>query len=129
MDWSPSPFEIRFWGKVNYPVNPDDCWHWGAAIDPRTGYGRIGLGRRKDGVGNAHKVAYELIYGHVDNGYLVCHKCHNRACVNPRHLYQGTHSDNIRDSWACGNRTMTPAMRENLKRARAKKSALEKRVK
>lgn len=59
----------------------------------RGGYGQVRLGRM---VG-AHRLAYALHYG-VDPGELhVLHRCDRPACVNPEHLFLGTHQDNMRD--------------------------------
>jgi HNH endonuclease len=45
-----------------------------------------------------HRLVYRLVNGPIKEGYIICHKCDRKGCINPDHLFQGTDSDNHRDS-------------------------------
>ena len=84
----------RFWSKVNKSTG---CWNWTAAKSKK-GYGRFKLNGKLE---SPHVISYQLFYNEETKGKDVCHKCDNPSCVNPRHLFLGSRSDNMMD---CSNK-------------------------
>lgn len=88
----------QFWAKVN---KTDSCWEWTGTI-MRGGYGHFSINNRYK---QAHRVSYQMNVGAIPAGLCVLHRCDNRRCVRPDHLFLGTQKDNAQDAIAKGRFT------------------------
>ena len=81
----------RFFDKVQITSH---CWLWMATTF--NGYGLLGFNGKTV---RAHRFSYELFVALIEPGKMILHRreCGNRNCINPHHLYMGTHADNMRD--------------------------------
>lgn len=94
--------DFRFWRKI-YKNEETGCWEWTRSLTS-TGYGSAYHNGKMIG---AHVLSYILHTGkEIPENHEICHICDNRKCVNPDHLFVGTHKDNMRDMKSKGRQNL-----------------------
>ena len=96
----------RFLERVG---DKSDCWVWTGGVNTG-GYGMFWTGNRNT---LSHRYAYEKYVGKIPKGMLACHRCDNRRCVNPKHIFIGTHQDNTIDAFQKGRGNDLGAIHRN----------------
>ena len=74
------------------PITESGCLLWMGRWKP---YGTVSIDGKQKSV---HRVAWELAYGPISQGYFVCHHCDVPACIRIDHLFLGTCRDNNDDA-------------------------------
>lgn len=73
------------------------CWTWMGALFQGSGYGQFSNRMLAKSPTTAHRASWEIHKGPIPEGKMILHKCDNRKCVNPEHLYVGNNSENMID--------------------------------
>jgi len=84
--------ELRFC-KIGWDIDANGCWNWSGFRNDK-GYGKF----VHPGGQLAHRFSYSFCDGKIFDKMEIMHLCHNRSCVNPDHLQQGTHVENMRQA-------------------------------
>jgi hypothetical protein len=92
----PKPLTNRKRFEKRFSIDSNGCWIWQSKNRHKFGYGkfRIWPGRKTY---DAHRAAWLIYKGEIPAGQWILHRCGVAACVNPEHLYLGTHLRNMRD--------------------------------
>lgn len=105
--YKPITNHIDFWKRVAITADENKCWLWQGAYYAR-GYGQLRYGGKLQ---YAHRISYYFSTGKFPT-QCVLHSCDNPPCVNPNHLREGTHRENMDDAVKRGR--MRPKLHKNL---------------
>ena len=126
--WQPT--QEWFWSRVDkrgpkIPYVWGRCWVWNRYLNSTSGYGMVrpttARGQKEFATLTAHRVAWELVYVPIPAGVLVLHRCDNRACVRPSHLFLGDDKANSEDMKQKGRERKAHGEEQHLAKLTARK--------
>ena len=88
---------------------PDSCWLWLGGVS--AGYGTVSINGQPT---RSNRASWLLHKGPIPDGLVVCHECDTPLCVNPAHLFLGTHNDNNQDKVIKGRQTCGEAVANSI---------------
>lgn len=97
----------KFFNKVK---KTNGCWLWNGAKNSY-GYGSFWYCER---IVKAHRMSWMIHFGKIPKSHSVCHKCDNPLCVNPKHLWVGTHTQNMQDMIKKGRHKSHPGEKNGM---------------
>jgi hypothetical protein len=101
IDTNKKPYDYKKFIMDRVQIDKDSgCWLWTGTLQVKTknnlGYGKIFKNKfHKETM--AHRASYGAFVGPIPDGRFILHRCDNPKCVNPEHLWLGTHEDNMKD--------------------------------
>ena len=90
LTWKRNPVDYLY---KNIDIDSKGCWNFLGSIN-YNGYGLTKYSGRRRSV---HRLSWMIYNGPIPDGKHICHHCDNKKCINPKHLYCGTHADNMKD--------------------------------
>jgi hypothetical protein len=86
-----------------WKLSSNGCWEWIGVANRYGNFSSQAMGFR-DGI-SAHRASWILHKGPIPRSMFVLHRCDNKQCVNPEHLFLGTQSDNMKDKFLKGRQS------------------------
>lgn len=84
-----------FMNRYDFSLDPfKGCWIIMNRAPDSSGYITLSVNGKTE---RAHRFVYRIIHKEIPEGKIICHRCDNKLCVNPDHLYAGTRKDNTQD--------------------------------
>ena len=98
------------------------CWEWIGMKNTVSGYGKFWLNQEHSKADYVHRISYQMYNGKNAKGLYILHKCDNKLCLNPKHLWAGTQKENMVD---CKKKRRTTYGEKNKRAKLTEKEVME----